>query len=103
MFSNGASNIPPNNYYTPPNNYYTPPNNYYTPPNNYYTSQVAISITIPSTIISIGDNAFCSSLLFSQVVLTRGLKIIGYYMFQSDLSMTIVSIPSTITSIGFNN
>ena len=62
-----------------------------------------IKLTIPSTIISIGDSAFqvCSAL--SEITLTSGLSIIGAFMFNMYLSTSNVvslTIPSTLTFIG---
>ena len=59
------------------------------------------SVTIPSTTIYLGQQAFmdCSSLV--SVQLNEGLQIIGPYAFKGCTSLRVVTIPSTVTNLGW--
>ena len=57
-------------------------------------------ITIPSTVTSMGTDAFYRCSGITVVILTNGLTLIGEYMFHMSVSPTLlatVTIPSTIT------
>lgn len=68
----------------------------------FYTNKKIISVTIPSSVTSIGSWAFswCSSL---QSIIFEGdsqLQSIGYNAFYECISLTSITIPSSVTSIG---
>ena len=68
----------------------------------FYGSSIA-SITIPSTVLSIGESAFYSSRsLVSVTILGSGLQTIGNTAFYSSDSLTAIAFPSSLTSIGTN-
>ena len=58
------------------------------------------SISIPSSVISIGTEAFegCSSL--SSVTMSNGVQTIEWQAFKDYIGLTTVSIPNSVTSIG---
>ncbi len=57
------------------------------------------SVTIPSTVKSIGANAFKGCTALTSVTLPSGLTSIGNYAF-SESGLTSISIPNTVTSLG---
>ncbi|MEE1095467.1 MAG: leucine-rich repeat protein, partial [Paludibacteraceae bacterium] len=61
-----------------------------------------ISVTIPSTVQTIGTSAFrgCSSLV--SVILTEGLKDIGPMAFEACKSLSYIEIPKSVTHIGWD-
>ena len=64
---------------------------------------VLSSVTIPSTITSIGYSVFSTCSSISQVTFVNGLTVIGSLMFQMNplyASFKVVTIPSTVTTIG---
>ena len=64
------------------------------------------SITFPSTVIRVGDDAFRSCTKLKEVVLNEGLHKIGRCTFMDCQSLQGINIPSTVTEIGrhaFNN
>lgn len=60
------------------------------------------SVVLPSTIRTIGDNAFSDSWLLKSVNLPEGLESIGASAFNSCENLESVSIPGTVVSIGIN-
>jgi hypothetical protein len=75
--------------------------------NKYITNLVAYPVgkqestyTIPSSVISIGDNAFsnCSSL--TSITIPSSVTSIGNWAFEMCESFTSITIPSSVTSIG---
>ena len=56
-------------------------------------------VTLPSTIVSIGDQAFASSTVH-EIHLEEGLQTIGADAFMGCTVLEIINIPSTVTSIG---
>ncbi len=65
----------------------------------YYCSKLT-SITIPSSVTSIGNYAFydCSSL--TSITIPSSVKGIGSYAFENCTNLTSVTIPDSVTSIG---
>lgn len=61
-----------------------------------------ISVTIPSTVQTIGTCAFrgCSSLV--SVILTEGLKDVGPMAFEACKSLSYIEIPKSVTHIGWD-
>ena len=61
-----------------------------------------ISVTIPSTVQTIGTSAFrgCSSLV--SVILTEGLKDVGPMAFEACKSLSYIEIPKSVTHIGWD-
>lgn len=57
-------------------------------------------IELPSTIKTIGSNAFQSCSKLARVVLPEGLTSIPNYLFSSCKALTSVTIPETVTTIG---
>jgi hypothetical protein len=58
------------------------------------------SVTIPDTVVSIGQSAFSSCVFLSNVTLGNGLITIGSYAFSSCNPLTNMTIPKSVTSIG---
>ncbi len=70
-----------------------------------YTGEVT-QLVIPShidgyAVSEIGDNAFSSTKLKS-VVITEGIQIIGWFAFRDCPSISSVTIPSSVKSIGYS-
>ncbi len=65
-------------------------------------SAAATSVTIPTTVTSIGEYAFenCSRLITIDIPSNLSLTSIGEYTFYGCSSLTSVEIPSSVTSIG---
>jgi hypothetical protein len=68
----------------------------------FYGCSSLSSVSIPSSVTSIGDYAFygCSSL--SSVSIPSSVTSIGDYAFYGCSSLSSVAIPSSVTSIGYN-
>ena len=58
------------------------------------------SITIPSSVTSIGDSAFRECTSLTSVTIPNGVTYIGHYAFRECISLTSITIPSSVTSIG---
>jgi hypothetical protein len=58
-----------------------------------------MSITIPNSVISIGDSCFESSGLMS-LTIPSSVTTLGTYSFRTCSDLTSVTIPSSVTSIG---
>jgi len=59
------------------------------------------SITLPASIISIGNNAFTACNVLSSVNIPSNVQTIGYQVFSSCPSLTTIAIPASVTSIGW--
>ena len=58
------------------------------------------NVTIPGSVVIIGDGAFFECKKLAEIVLSAGLKQIGTQMFVNCTSLSDVVIPDTVTSIG---
>jgi len=58
------------------------------------------SISLPSGLTSIGNNAFCNCEQISEIQIPQTVKIIGESAFYSCYSLTYVSIPASVDTIG---
>ena len=58
------------------------------------------SVTIPSSVTSIGSQAFYNCDILTSVTISEGVTSIGYSAFSSCTSLKSVTIPSSVTSIG---
>ena len=62
----------------------------------------ATSVTIPDSVTSIGDNAFCRCYKLTSVTIPNGVTSIGHSVFYRCDKLTSVTIPNSVTSIGYN-
>lgn len=58
------------------------------------------SVTIPSSVTSIGEYAFYACTGLTSVTIPEGVTIIGNYAFSGCTGLTSVTIPTSVTSIG---
>ena len=58
-----------------------------------------ISVTIPSSVTTIGDNAFYDCTSLASVTILPGVTSIGSRVFWDCISLTSITIPSSVTSI----
>ena len=68
-------------------------------PSNYQSNPIA-SLTIPSTVESIGDYAVYNCYRLTELRIPEGVKHIGENAFMACYALTTVSLPSTLLSIG---
>ena len=68
-------------------------------PSNDMSNPIA-SLTIPSTVESIGDNAVYNCYRLTELRIPEGVKHIGENAFMACYALTTVSLPSTLQSIG---
>ena len=69
----------------------------------YYTDVVIeslLSITLPDSIISIGEAAFCRCESLESIILPDSITSIGNYAFYECTSLRSITLPHSITSIG---
>lgn len=59
-------------------------------------------VTLPSSIISIGEDAFCACKFLTDLTIPSSVKTIGDYAFEGCELFTKVSIPTNVTNIGTN-
>ncbi len=60
------------------------------------------SITIPDSVITIGDNAFSDCTSLTSITIGRGVSSIGNNAFSDCTSLASITIPDSVTSIGDN-
>ena len=60
-----------------------------------------ISITIPNSVTNIGDHAFSCCASLSSVTISKNLTSIGDYAFHSCTSLVSITIPNSVTTIGW--
>lgn len=58
------------------------------------------SVTIPGSVVSIGDSAFYFCTVLADVSIANGLKTMGSSAFEACVSLTNVSLPGSLTNIG---
>ena len=64
------------------------------------------SVSIPSSVVTIGESAFCACTYLTSVTIGSGVTTIGYSAFNGCSGLTTIEIPANVTSIGnsaFNN
>ena len=66
-----------------------------------FYNTIATSITIPSSMTDIGEEAFYGMFKLEKVTIPSKVKTIGKYAFGFDSALTSVTIPNNVTSIGF--
>ena len=66
----------------------------------FYNCGSLSSITIPSSVTSIGDLAFSYCYSLSSITIPSSVTSIGYYAFSFCSSLSSITIPSSVTSIG---
>lgn len=67
--------------------------------NAFYGTNIT-SASLPSTLLSIGSNAFSNCVSLAEVKFTKGLKEIGSNAFSSCTKLTNVTLPNTIEKLG---
>ena len=67
-----------------------------------FHSSNLISITIPSSVISIGSNAFVNCTNLESVIISEGVRSIEFQAFAGCPSLESITIPSSVTCIGKN-
>ena len=80
------------------NNVY--PANTIQPFSNSLCGECLKSITIPLTVTSIGDYAFCGCSSLTSISIPSGVTSIGKRLFYGCTRLTSITIPSSVTSIG---
>ena len=65
-----------------------------------YANRKAKSITIPESVISIGDYAFSDCTSLTSITIPESVTSIGYCAFSDCTSLTSITIPESVTSIG---
>ena len=65
-----------------------------------FSDTVLTSITIPSSVTTIGNNAFESCTSLTNVIIPEGVTKIGDQAFQGCSKLTSITIPSSVTYIG---
>ncbi len=61
-----------------------------------------VSITIPNSVTSIGNNIFPNCHSFTSITIPNSVTSIGNNVFQNCYSFTSITIPNSVTSIGSN-
>ena len=65
-----------------------------------YSTANLISVTIPNSVVSIGDGAFCKCFAMTTVHIPNSVTRIGNDVFYGCAGLTSVTIPNNVTSIG---
>ena len=66
----------------------------------YYKCSNLASITIPSSVTSIGSEAFSCCYSFTSITIPNSVKSIQYSTFRGCTGLTSITIPESVTSIG---
>lgn len=69
----------------------------------FYGWQVAISLSLPSTLISIGASAFEGWVALKSFIIPNSVTTIGDYAFRGCTACTSITLGSGLTSIGWNS
>ncbi len=89
------------NYPAPDNGHVTIPEGVTEIPDDEYKDCTALtSITFPSTLHTIGENAFREANIAGDLILPEGLTSIGKLSFWNNPDMTSVTVPSSVTTVG---
>ena len=68
----------------------------------FYKKTTLTSVTIGSSVTSIGDRAFSDCTGLTSITIGKGVKNIGDYAFSGCSGITSVTIPNSVTSIGYS-
>ena len=68
----------------------------------FYWCHDLTSVTIPSSVTSIGESAFYDCRSLTSVTIPSSVTSIGYHAFSKCSGLTSVTIPSSVTSIGYH-
>ena len=63
-------------------------------------SDTVTSVTIPSSVTTIGDNVFYRCFILASVTIPNSVTTIGSNAFYSCISLTCITIPNSVTTIG---
>lgn len=70
--------------------------------NAFNNNQALTGVSIPSSVKTIDEAAFCSCYQLATVTLNEGLEVIGSFAFAFDHWITEIDIPASVKSIGEN-